>query len=470
MPAEYAEEAVLRRTREGGQEHVLRWLDELDEGDRSAFVRQLAELDFDRIAKFRKLISTPPTQLNFDEVEPAPVHQLPLLPAQRKMEERVTALGVQALSAGRVSALVVAGGQGTRLGYDHPKGMYAIAPITDKSLFELFAEQIRAARMKYDCPLPWLVMTGEANDAETRAFFDDHDFFQLGRETVHFFAQASNPILDADGRLLLAEKGKILTGPGGHGGTFNALARSGLLEMLRADGHDLISYFQVDNPLVRVADPRFLGYHLARDADFSCKVVPKRDPTEGLGIAILQAGRPMVAEYTDVPDDVAAQRAPSGRLRFLYGSIAIHTIDVPFAERIAQHDALPWHIARKQYRIVDDGGRTALSAPNTCYKFERFIFDALAWADRCAFVEVQRNSEFGPVKNAQGQDSPASARHLMQRSWLQWLQAAGVSVEIPRHFQKPMIEISPLYAADAEELKDRIEPGWQPEFPLLLDP
>ncbi len=472
MPVEPEEEQrVMQSLQEHGQGHVLRRLEKLPADGRERLLEQLAGVDFERLEDFRELVQTPPTEISFSAISPAPVRRLPLTPSERKSEERIVRLGAEALSADRVAACTVAGGQGTRLHYDHPKGMYPVSPIRRASLFQLFAEQILAARRRYGCRMPWLIMTSPSNDAETREFFAENDHFGLGAESVHFFVQGSNPIITEEGELLLAEEDRLLTGPDGHGGTFDALSRAGLFDVLRAGGWDLISYFQVDNPLVTVADQRFIGHHLAKDADFSCKVVPKRAPEEGLGIAVLRAGKPVVVEYIDVPPDTAAQRLPSGQLVYLYGSIAIHIISVPFAERVGTNrTALPWHLARKQYEIVDEEGHKALAPPKSCCKFECFIFDALALADDCAFVEVRRDTEFGPVKNAEGEDSPQTARRLMQRMWLEWLIEAGALPSMPADVPEGMIEVSPLFAASAEELKERIEPGLQVEFPLLLEP
>ncbi len=191
---------------------------------------------------------------------------------------------------------------------------------------------------------------------------------------------------------------------------------------------------------------------------------------EGLGLAVLKSEKPTIIEYTDVPEEIAIARFPSGQLLFPFGSIAVHIISIPFAERVAQGGALPWHVARKQYEIVDELGHKALSPPPGCYKFERFVFDALSFADECAFVEVRRAAEFGPVKNAKGEDSPDAARRLMQQQWLEWLREAGATFPMPKDLSRPVIEISPLYAADAAELKERTQPGWEPSFPLLLEP
>lgn len=463
-------EQVVQRLRQFGQEHALRWLDALDDEGREKLLRQLASLDFNRLREFKALIDAPPTDISFDDVAPGPIVGLPLRESQKAAEEQVVQLGREAIEADRVAVVTVAGGQGTRLRYEHPKGMYPITPIRRKSLFQVLAEQILAARRRYGCALPWLIMTSQTNDAETRKFFGRNDFFQLGRATVHFFSQQVNPILDSEGKLLRTEKQCLLVGAGGHGGVFSGLSKSGLLDVLRNGGWDLISYCQVDNPLVTAVDARFLAHHLRKEAEFSCKVVPKREPEEGLGLVVLKGGKASVIEYVDVPEEIATARFLSGELRFPYGSIAIHIINVEFAERVVKQQGLPWHIARKQYRVLDEQGHKVLSAPEGCHKFERLIFDALALADGCAFVEVRRETEFGPVKNAEGVDSPDSARRLMQQRWLEWLRQAGASFPMPRDYSSPVIEISPLYAADPDELKGRIQPGWQPSFPLLLEP
>ncbi len=474
MPDEPTDDALMADLEEHGQQHIARWLQNLSAEKRRRLAEQLARVNFERLADFRELIATPPTDISFGDVRPAPVERLPLDAGQVRAEKDIRRAGCAAFEADRVAAVTVAGGQGTRLGYDHPKGMYPISPIRGKSLFQLFAEQILAARRRYGCTMPWLIMTGPTNDDETREFFAENDYFGLGRPSVHFFVQGWNPIVDEEGRLLLAEEDELLVGPDGHGGTFDALARNGMLQMLREGGYDLISYFQVDNPLVTVADPRYVGYHLARDAEFSCKVIPKRDPDEGLGIAVVQGGQPAVVEYIDVPPDIAAQRGPDGHLLYRFGSIAIHIINVSFAERVAHEPkGLPWHVAQKQYEVLEpESGRKVESEPGGCYKFERFIFDSLQFADSAAFVEVRRDTEFAPVKNAEGQDSPQSCRRLMQRMWMEWVKKAGGIADLPslEGLCEPMIEISPLFASSAEELAEKVGSAWEPSFPLVLEP
>ena len=363
----------------------------------------------------------------------------------------------------------VAGGQGRRFDYKPPKGIYPITPVLKKSLFQVHAEKILAARRRYGCRMPWLIMVSPFNEAETRAFFGQHSYFGLGAGSVHFFAQPVNVILGADGRMLMEEKFHVLTGPDGHGGVFEALARSGLLPTLQEDGFDLVSYFQVDNPLVTIADEHFLGHHLAGQAEFSSKVVRKREALERLGAAALRSGRPAIIEYSDLPEAMATERLPSGELKYLYGSIAVHVVDVAFARRVAEQGlSLPWHIARRQYEVVDAQGRKANSDPKGCYKFERFVFDCMPYAEACAFVEVERADEFAPVKTQQGPDSPPTAQAMMGAQWLRWLKEAGADVSA-LHGPYAELEIGPLFATSAEELKSRLPPACRLLPPVVLD-
>ena len=461
------QQRIVERVRREGHSHALRWLAELADGQRAAFLQQLGAIDFDRVRELGELVRGGAERPSLSDLEPAPVVRL-AASEDDEAEDAVRKVGRKALADDRVAALTVAGGHGTRLGYDAPKGMYPIMPVTGKCLFQVFAEKILAARRRCGCRMPWLIMTAPTNDTETRAFFADRDFFGLGEGTVHFFTQQTNPILDAQGRLLLEEKGCLLAGPDGHGGLFEALSASGLAARLAGSGHDLISCFQVDNPLVTVADRRFLGHHVRSGAEFSSKVVAKRDAAEGLGIAALRSGRQAIGEYIHLPPELARELAPSGELKYLYGSIAIHLINTDFAARVGSGEArLPWHVARKRYDALDEEGNTA-PPPGGCYKFERFVFDSMAHASACAFVEVERDSEFAPVKNAEGPDSPAAAREMMRRMWLGWLRRAGADVSA---FDDPAaeLEIGPLFAIDSEELEQNLPPHWRAEPPVVLD-
>jgi len=370
--------------------------------------------------------------------------------------------GEEALRRGQVAVLLVAGGQGSRLGFEHPKGMFPIGPVTDKSLFQIHAEKVLALRRRYGRPVPFLVMTSPATEAETELFFRQNRYFGLPASEVFFFCQGTMPALDlATGRLLLEAPGRLFTSPNGHGGTLTALADSGLLEQLRQLGISQVFYFQVDNPLVKVADPVFLGHHLAADAEVSLKIVPKEGPTDKLGNVVQVEGRCTIIEYSDFPEELGRQTDTTGRLRLWAGSPAIHIFDLAFLRRVTQDRAgLPYHIARKKVPYLDEGGHLVKPSQENALKFEMFIFDVLPLAQRWRVVETSRREEFMPLKNATGPDSPATVRQAISDLAADWLQKAGVAVpRRPDGSAAVPLEISPLYALDADELAAKVDRG-----------
>jgi UDP-N-acetylglucosamine/UDP-N-acetylgalactosamine diphosphorylase len=414
-----------------GQDHVFRFWDALAPAERDALGRQAMGIDLDELQQtFRRtqeIVGTPAQELAPAAVEPLPKHG-----GNPAFRAEARARGEALLAAGRVAALVVAGGQGTRLGFDGPKGSFPIGPISDRTLFELQAQKLRGARRRGRVSIPWYVMTSPATDATTRSFFAERGHFGLPAEDVFFLCQATAPSLDFEGRLLLERPDRIAESPNGHGGAFPALADSGALADMERRGIDTISYYQVDNPLVPLIDPVFLGAHALADAEMSAKVVRKLDPMEKVGVVAQVDGRVGVVEYTEIDDAHRHLRDAAGNLVYWAGSIAIHGIDVAFARRVAANAErlLPYHASAKKIPFVDaNGSRQQPDAPNG-YKLERFLFDALPAAERCALLEVDREEEYAPVKNAEGNDSPATARRALDALAQRWLTAAGL--ELPR--------------------------------------
>jgi UDP-N-acetylglucosamine/UDP-N-acetylgalactosamine diphosphorylase len=459
-----------------GQGHLLRFWDELNEPERRRLAADLAAIDFRRLdtlirAFVRDEAAAPPTP---GTVEPVEVRRLPRTDAERVAWRLAAERGEAALAAGEVAVVLVAGGQGTRLGFDGPKGTFPIGPVSACSLFQIHAEKLVALGRRFGRTPPLYVMTSPDNHEATARFFDAHDRFGLPH--LRLFVQGQMPAVDhATGRVLLAEKGRVALSPDGHGGTFDALAAAGpdgmpsCLDEMREHGIRTLFYFQVDNPLVRIADPAFLGLHRAADAEVSFKVVEKQRPDEKVGVVVVAEGRPRVIEYSDLPADLAERRAPDGSLELWAGSIAIHAFERPFVERVVREAELPFHRALKKVNHMDEKGRSIEpSAPNAV-KFERFIFDTLPLARRHAVVETDRAVEFEPLKNATGPDSPATVRQRMSDLFAGWLEAAGATILRRGDGAVPFgIEISPLFALDAAELKGKIPPGLIVEGPLYL--
>jgi UDP-N-acetylglucosamine/UDP-N-acetylgalactosamine diphosphorylase len=448
---------LRRRLRDHGQEHVLRGWDQLSEDRRRELLAQAADLDLDQLtALYRKrdqVFGVPPP----DKIQPVPV-----VPRDSPDNPRFLALGEAALRKGEAAVLIVAGGQGTRLGFDHPKGMFPVGPVSNKSLFQIHAEKVLALRRRYGAAVPLLLMTSRATHAETVEYFAQHRRFGLPADEVFSFEQGTMPALDlATGKLLMEAPGRLFLSPDGHGGTLTALAKSGLLAKLREKGIRHIFYFQVDNPLVKVADPTFLGCHVAHRAEASSRVIPKRNPADKLGVFAQIDGRCTIIEYSDLPKDLAAAVDESGRLRLWAGSPAIHFFDVDFLTRITQGtNQIPFHLARKKAPYLDDAGRVVQPDKENALKFERFIFDALPLAERWTVVETSWREEFQPLKNATGADSPETVRQGLSDLAADWLEAAGVKV--PRRSDGGAafpLEVSPLFALDASELAAKVKPG-----------
>ena len=447
------------------QDHVLAFWDTLDGAARAALLDQIASLDFDSIAAMRALLKGRSSAGAQDPggMEPADVAELSAGDAVRCAQ-----LGEQAIRAGKVGVILVAGGQGSRLGYEGPKGCYPIGPVTRSSLFHYHARKVLALERRYGAEVPLYVMTSPMNNGQTRAFFEAHEYFGLSRDRVLFFSQAMWPALDAEGRILLDAPGHIFMSPDGHGGMLAALERNGCLADMRRRGLSTVFYFQVDNPMVQVADPAFIGYHLWRKADLSIKVCAKRDPDEGLGVVVNRGGRTLMVEYTEFTPEQKRETRADGRLKYLYGSVAIHVFSVDFLVREADA-GLPLHIAHKKIPVcAADGSVVKPSAPNG-FKFEKFIFDCMSDANVCTCLAFDRSEEFSPVKNAEGNDSPATCRRDLQLKWNRWMAECGCAVATgPDGLPVRPLEIDPCYAMDAATLRERLAQHGRGEDEIIL--
>jgi UDP-N-acetylglucosamine/UDP-N-acetylgalactosamine diphosphorylase len=440
------------RLETSGQEHVLAGWEMLEPEERAYLIGQLQALDFNLLARLYARRDEPFAVPAEHRIAPLPT----VLPDAADPDAR--RIGETALAAGEVAALVVAGGQGSRLGFEHPKGMFEVGPVSGKSLFQLHAEKVLARGRRYNVRIPQLVMTSHATHAETETFFQENNYFGLSPDDVYFFRQGTMPALDlATGRLLMESPGRLFTSPNGHGGTLTAMADSGLLDQLRHRGVRQVFYFQVDNPLVKIADPTFLGRHVRAGADVSSKVIAKNGPFDKLGNLVLVDGKLAIIEYSDLPRELAEARDADGNLRFNVGNPAIHIFDLAFLERVTEGDAagLPYHLARKKVPFWDPAAdEFVVPERENALKFERFVFDVLPLAERWTAVATSRREEFAPLKNATGADSPQSLRDALIGLAVDWLRRAEAKAP-----DGAAIEISPLFALEPEDLTGKVEPG-----------
>jgi UDP-N-acetylglucosamine/UDP-N-acetylgalactosamine diphosphorylase len=453
--------SIIEAFERAGQGQVFAFYPQLDAAAQQRLLDEAAEIDLAEVARLNEtLLGKNAAAVNLDGLAPAPYEPLPENGGDAAQWTAAKAAGETALRVGRVAAFTVAGGQGTRLGYDGPKGTYPVTPLKKKTLFQVFAEKIRAAAIRYGKPIHWFIMTSHANHEATEGFFKENNFFGLDESLVHFFRQGRMPAVDFNGRILLETTGSIAMSPDGHGGSLRALDRSGALDLMKREGIDTLSYFQVDNPLIRVIDPTFIGFHLLRGSEMSSKMVPKAYAEEKVGHFCTQNGKSVVVEYSDLPASYQQETdAKTGKLRYIAGSIAIHVFDTGFIKRMAaggEGVALPFHRADKKIPTVDAVGKAVKPEKANGVKFEMFVFDALPFAKNPVIIETKRADDFSPVKNAEGLDSPKTCREDQLRQFARWFKANGVAVETDASgLPAASVEVSPLFGYDEDSFADR---------------
>ena len=468
-----ANHPLIEKFQQAGQGQVFAFFGQASPEEQRRLLDEAAEIDLGEIARLTQtLLARGGATVNLDGLAPAPYEPRLEHGGDAAAWVQARAAGEAVLRAGRVAAFTVAGGQGTRLGYDGPKGTFPVTPVKAKPLFQVFAEKILAAGRRYGRPLHWFIMTSHANHAATEAFFAEHRFFGLDRARVHFFRQGRMPAVNFGGKILLETKSSLALSPDGHGGALRALQRSGALDLMQREGVDTLSYFQVDNPLVRCIDPAFLGWHHLRGSELSSKMVAKAYAEEKVGVFCAQAGRLTVVEYSDLPLALQHEKDAAGKLRYVAGSIAIHVLDREFVRRMAgggEGVALPFHRADKKIPTLDAAGTPLRPDKPNGVKFELFVFDAVPFARAPLVIETLRADEFSPVKNADGADSPLTCRNDQLRQFARWLRAEGAAPATDATGLPAFpLEVSPLFGYDEDSFADswrrlavkpRIEPG-----------
>lgn len=446
-----------------GQIRLLQVLRESSGTQRQRLLDQLLAIDLSLLSEMPCAEKSLTDTATADRVNlartPSQVVRQPKTPTDLEQWQAARRTGEMLLQSGQVAVVTVAGGQGTRLGFDQPKGMYPIGPVSQRTLFQIFAEQVLARRRRHAAALPWLIMTSDATHAETVAFFNSHDYFGLPTDSVRFFRQGSLPALDAvTGEILLSGPGEIALSPDGHGGIVGALQRTGLLDWLEQTGIEHLYYHQVDNPTAILADPTLLGFHVQAKSQATTCVVCRTSPAERMGVVVELSGRAEIIEYSELTPEQSARVDEHGQWIFWAGNTAIHVFERGFLQHLSSVGSrLPLHRARKNVPFLDAAGQlqrpTDAANPNAI-KLEQFIFDALPMAARTLVVEGNREREFNPVKNSTGTDSVETCRTALRRIATAWLADAGHVLP-----EDVAVEISPLQALDAEELRQRLEAG-----------
>lgn len=428
------------------QQHLFSALSALAPEQRQQLEDDISSQDFALLSELMKTVGKP-LQAPSGELSPMPFR----MASEDPRRELWLQTGEALLSQGQAAAFLVAGGQGSRLGFEGPKGAYDVGLPSHKSIFQLQAERLLNLERRFGRPVPWCVMTSPLNHEDTVAHFEAHGYFGLRPEMIRFFPQGLVCAMDTQGKALRESISRLALVPDGNGGCFRALAKSGSLEWLSGLGVRYVFLYGVDNILAKVCDPVFLGALASQGrTPAASKVVPKRDAAEKVGIFALRDGKPGVIEYSDLPEEMRNLRQPDNSLVFDGGNIATHLFRLD-ALRKLQDLPLPWHAAFKKVSYCDEQGHIQHpSAPNA-WKFEQFLFDAFPLLGEMLPLGVQRHEEFAPVKNAEGDDSPSSARLMLGTLHREWLIAAGISVA-----KDKLYEISPLLSYAGEGLDAQV--------------
>jgi UDP-N-acetylglucosamine pyrophosphorylase len=391
-----------------GQGRLLEALEKLPSEASARLAEQVSGIDFGLMAKLHRQASAAETPVK-GATEPVEPVVASALPEERK--GRWISVGSRAMATGKAAVLTMAGGQGTRLGVDGPKGAYRLPLPIGKTFFELQAEGLRERARQAGRAIPWIVMTSRENDALTKTHFRANKFFGLPEGSIRFFSQNELPLLDTSGQVVLRAPDEVYFAPDGNGSLFASLARSGLLERLRTEGVDGLFLCNIDNALIRMADPILIGCAAELRSDAVSKSVAKASPAESVGVFALRGGKATVVEYTEIGETARNARKSDGSLLYADVNIVSHWVSLDLVRKVARRE-LPYHTAFKTVRYLGaDGTPVPADRPNA-YKFESFLFDAFAYARKPAVLRVERRDEFAPVKNAAGADSPETAARL----------------------------------------------------------
>ena len=474
MTAKKAPENVKKLLKKHFQGHLLAFWEQLSPSQRRNLLAQIELLDLGRIDDWvANYVKKPPSAAIAADFTPAWSYSPdPADADQSRKYTQARESGKELISAGKVAAFVVAGGQATRLGFDGPKGNFPISPVKNKTLLQIFAESIAAVSEKYQTVCPWYIMTSPLNYGETKEIFGSNNYYGLDKKNIFIFQQGTLPNFGLHGRILLADRDRISCSPDGHGGSVKALYQSGALEDMKGRGVEFVSYFQVDNPLVNIFDALFIGLHALDGAEMSSKALIKTGPKEKVGNFCLVNGKVTVIEYCDLPDELAEKRNPDGSLVFELGSIAIHIINTSFVEKLnAEGFSLPMHRAVKKIPYINQQGELIEPAEPNGIKLETFVFDTLPLASRSIILQTLRSEEFAPAKSAAGTDSAETAREMMIARAAAWLESAGVTIpKKPDGSVDCVIEIAPSFAVEKDDVKAKLSriPKIKPSDKLYL--
>jgi len=395
------------------QEHILKFYEELSDKEKQELLNQIENMDFEQINDLYNLTKQ---TITFAEQKIEPMEYLDKSKLSNEELEKYKKIGEKIISENQFAVVTMAGGQGTRLGHEGPKGTYDLGLKSHKSIFELLCDNFKRAKEQYGVSVPWYIMTSRENDEQTKKFFEEKNYFGYGKENVKFFKQGELPMLSEDGKVLMSEKSKIKEAADGHGGVFEALYKNDMYEDMKNKNIKMIFISGVDNVLAKLIDPEFIGATIANNKESAGKSVVKAYASEKVGVYCKKDDKIGMIEYTEITTEMAEAKDENGE--FLYGesNILCNLFDIKVLERISKH-SLPYHVAHKKANYIDENGNEIIATEPNAYKFESFIFDAFEGLENMLLFRVKREEEFAPVKNKEGVDSPETARKLYNEYW-----------------------------------------------------
>ena len=392
------------------QQHLLNKYNDLTKEKKEELLKQILSIDFDEM---EKLYEQAKSEVKFDKIKIEPADYVDKSKLTEKEKEYYIQKGIEIMKKNKYAVVTMAGGQGTRLGHNGPKGSFDLGLDSHKCIFEILCDTLKEAKEKYNVTIPWHLMTSRENNEQTVKFFESKNYFGYPKESVKFFKQGELPMLSKDGKILLQEDYLVKEAADGHGGILKAMLKNNIIEEMKQNGIEWVFIIGVDNVLAKLADPLLLGLTSEKKVLAAVKSVEKTNPKEKVGVFCKKNGRTGVVEYTEIPEEMAEQRNPDGSL--VYGDLnaVFHLYNIKALEKILELK-LPYHTAVKKATYIDENGKLIVPEEPNAYKFETFIFDSFEMFDDVVILRVKREEEFAPVKNKEGQDSPETARKLYE--------------------------------------------------------
>ena len=402
------------KLRKYNQEDVIKLMNKLDDNHRQSLAESVLETDLESVDKVFKTINSK-TESSSNSI--SPMNATIKENVSEEERKRYYDIGKSVIKNNEYAVVTVAGGQGTRLGHNGPKGTYKISTIKgEKSLFEILCETMKDANKKFGTTIPWYIMTSDENNKQTVDFFESNNYFGYDKEKIKFFKQSKMPVVDTNGKLLVDENYKIKEASDGHGGIFNSMLKRNVISELDKSGVKWVFTCGVDNPLVNMVDPYLLGLAIVRNCKLATRSLVKTSPSEKIGVLCKQDNKVKVIEYTELSEEMANKVNDNGDLLFGESHVMFNLFSLDAIKKIA-NEKLPYHIAFKKNSYLDENGKLIKPEKPNSYKFESFIFDSFELFDDMAILRGSREDEFAPIKNAEGQDSPETAVKLYNDYW-----------------------------------------------------